>query len=317
MSIFNLKERILNEIRIITNKSIEDTSTLKDTDVIRVYHGFDNYQDAIIALKFGLSGNERVGRNYSYESNNNPKGLFVTPDFDTAKYFTHPRGEEGISIILELHVKVADLEAPVWPNGRFTIQGELSQYWDDESDRYKRGTLKARETAKNSKYEFINQSDRPEVAFSLVIGEPQALFVGDLNPNMIKNVWFGKSGDYGKRIKSFKRISRNDFLKRFKEYKFKKDYNGNRSTKEQEFDTKADKVFKPNDDFSMDNVERYLKKHDMYDDLYVDASSFMKDIMRYELIHQYFWPKQIKQIKDLMLKESIREIVKTELKKLY
>lgn len=317
MSIFKLKERILNEVRIITNRSIEDTSPLKDTDVIRVYHGFDNYQDAIIALKFGLSGKERVGRNYSYESNNNPKGLFVTPDFETAKYFTYPRGKEGISIILELHVKVADLDAPVWPSGRFTIQGELSQYWDDESDRYKRGTLKARETAKSSKYTFINQSDRPEVATSLVIGEPQALFVGDLNPNMIKNVWFGKSGDYGKRIKNFKRISRNDFLNRFKEYKFEKDYNGNRSTKEQEFDTKKDKILNPNDEFSMDSVELYLKKHKRYYDNYSDAESFMKDLIRFGYVDNYFWPKQIKQIEKLMLKESLRKIVKTELKKLY
>lgn len=311
MSIEKLK---LNEVRVLSKDSIIKDAPLKNTDVIRVYHGFDNYQDALIALKFGLSGKERVGRNYSYESNNNPKGLFVTPDFEAAKYFTHPRGKEGISIILELHVRVSDLEAPVWPSGRFTIQGELSQYWDDEVDRYQRGTLKARELAKSSEYKFISQSDKPEVAHSLAVGEPQALFVGDLNPNMIKNVWFGKSGDYGKRIKSFKRISRNDFLKMFKDYKFNKDYDGNKSTKEQEYDKKEHKIFNPNDDFSMEKVEHFLKKHKLYYNIYSDAESFMKDIIRFGYIDKYFWPKQIEQLKKIKLDEYIIKVIKENLR---
>lgn len=314
MSIEKLK---LNEVRVLSKDSIIKDAPLKNTDVIRVYHGFDNYQDALIALKFGLSGKERVGRIYSYEANNNPTGLFVTPDFETAKYFTHPRGEEGISIILELHVKVADLEAPVWPSGRFTIPGELSQYWDDEQDRYQRGTLKAREAAKSSKYEFISQSDKPEVAHSLTVGEPQALFVGDLNPNMIKNVWFGKSGDYGKRIKSFKRISRNDFLRKFKDYKFKKDYDGNRSRKEKEYDDKKERFFNPNDDFSMEQLELEIKKDPFLKKYYPDAKTFIKETIKDGFLEYYFWPKQIKQIKELMLKNKINEIVKKELIKIY
>ena len=114
-----LRESLVNEIRVINpnfsyNKgkftSMEDEPPLHDNETIRVYHGFNKFEDAIMAAKFGLSGEEKARRIYSYESNNNPNGLFVTLDYETAKKFTYPSGDRGIKVVMELSVKVADLE---------------------------------------------------------------------------------------------------------------------------------------------------------------------------------------------------------------
>jgi hypothetical protein len=54
---------------------------IKNGESIRVFHGC-NLETAINACINGLSGQVRVPRKYSYENCMNPKGLFVTTDFE-------------------------------------------------------------------------------------------------------------------------------------------------------------------------------------------------------------------------------------------
>lgn len=62
---------------------------LKDTDKIVVYHGFEQLSNAQTVAHFGLTGRILAPRIYSYEHGNNPKGWFVTIDFEKAKSFGH------------------------------------------------------------------------------------------------------------------------------------------------------------------------------------------------------------------------------------
>jgi hypothetical protein len=117
----------IQEARVINAN--DQKVPLKDNETIRVYHAFNNPQDLYDILKYGTSGNLRAKRIYSYEANNNPKGFFVSIDFKTVKGFGQ--------YIMELHTRVSDLEAPVWPSGSYTVQGEYSKYWDEENPREK------------------------------------------------------------------------------------------------------------------------------------------------------------------------------------
>ena len=281
-----LREELINEVRVLNSdfSSLENENPLKDSDTIRVYHGFNNYKDAIKAIKFGFSGKEKAIRVTSYESNNNPNGLFVTLDLNTAKKFTYPNGEKGIIIILELNVKVSDLEAPVWPNGSYTVQGQFSGNWKDDNDRHENGTLKAREGAKDSKYEFVRGSDRPEVAASLMDYERQALFVGDINPNMIKSVWYGESGQYGHSPKSLSRISPKELLSKINP---------------EEIPNKSKFMFfNPNDNFDISVLDNYIKNNPKSG--LKDGNQLLNNIIKQpNNIVKFFYPKQINQMKGL------------------
>ena len=79
----------------------ENLKPLKDSDTIIVYHGFYSNNDVKIALTKGLSGQEIARRVYSYESGNNPKGLFVSIDFNVVK-----RRFAGSGIIIEFATKI-------------------------------------------------------------------------------------------------------------------------------------------------------------------------------------------------------------------
>lgn len=297
---FKKKEKMVNEIRVINpdNSLIVNEKPLRDSDIIRVYHGFNNYEDAIMAVKFGFSGKEKAKRVYSYESNNNPYGLFVTLDFETAKKFTHPRSKKGISVILELSVKVSDLEAPVWPGGSYTVQGQMAQFWKDEKDRYKQGTLKAREEAKNSDIDFITNSDRPEVAATLMGSEKQALFIGDINPNMIKSVFYGESGKHGINPSRFERMAPKKFLNKFESHEPERNYDNTISNKGMEYNRKKNKFFNPNDEFSMDKLDKIIKdKNYGYD----SAEELVGILIKHNELENYFYPKQIKQINSMEL----------------
>jgi hypothetical protein len=299
MKLLEIYKGLLNELRVINPHffSMENEEPLKDSDVIRVYHGFNDYEDAIMAVKFGFSGKERARRIYSYESNNNPNGLFVTLDFNRAKEFTHPRGKTGISVIMELSVRVSDLEAPVWPSGSYTVQGQMAQYWKDAEDRYEQGTLKARELAKDSKYGFISGSDRPELANTLMMGENQALFMGDINPNMIKTIWFGEAGKPNYNPKNYERISIKDFLNKFDSHEPEKGYDGRETTKGELYGRKKNKLFKPNDDYSMDIFSQILKDKGYADGSEEETIDVLKNL---DNLDWFFWPKQIKQIEKLL-----------------
>ena len=241
----------INEAEIISKGH---SMPIKDTDTVRVYHGTSDFQAVYHALTYGLSGSTRASRRYSYEFNNNPYGLFVSPDFKKAKEFG--------SIVIEFHTKVKDLEAPVWPSGSFTVQGQMSGMFDDEEDRNK-AVLKQRQEQSESPYDYIRDSDRPDVAYWLTEPvEPQALFVGELNPNSIRAIWLPKNS---KSITtSYERISPKEFLKRFSKDDIEMPYGrvGKSSLdreKEREFERK---IVLPREDIDIETfIERLLKEY--------------------------------------------------------
>lgn len=256
----------------------EDREPLKDSDTIRVYHGFNNIQDLFYTLEKGLSGKERAKRIYSYEYNNNPKGLFVTISLDVAKYFGN--------YIIEIHTPVSELEAPLWPGGSYTIQGQMSQYFRDESDR-EETLLKRREEAKNSKEESIRNSDRPELAELLFSGEQQALFKGDLNPNSLRAIWVNTTPERAGRFSNYKRMKTKDFLKEYKNLKDKKrnyyDRNYNRFFFPRE-------KFDPQTFFSRVEKEYNNSKFKISREEIMDSFSHLSK----NQLEKYFWPNQIK-----------------------
>ena len=175
---------------------------LKITDVLKVYHGFHSIDDALDAAKYGLSGASKARRLYSYESNNNPNGLFVTTDISQAKDFTHRE-----PVILEFYAPVKSLEAPVWPGGSYTVQGERTQSWPEGRE----GRIARRQAQKARDLEYANQTRWPHVAQSdpglhylaymlYESTEHQALFVGNLNPERMKFHVVGKE-HHGKAAK--------------------------------------------------------------------------------------------------------------------
>lgn len=175
----------LLEARYVIPSGRGELPVLKDTDVVRVFHGFRDSNDAISACRHGLSGKSRPARVYSYEADNNPTGLFVAANLRTSVGF----GET----IIEFNAKMSELEAPVWPGGGYTVQGEMSgTFGHGREGRANRqaARLKARREAKNSHTPAVAASDRPELARTLMaFGESNALFIGNLRPNRIIRVW--------------------------------------------------------------------------------------------------------------------------------
>lgn len=216
----------------------EDREPLKDSDTIRVYHGFYDVQDLFYFLEMGTSGKIRASRVYSYEANNNPRGIFVSISLDVAKGFG--------DYVAEFHCKVSDLEAPVWPGNSFTVQGQMAQYFDNDEQRETK-RLENREQSKQSEYDSIKNSDRPELAESLFLGEQQALFVGELDPNSIRAVWVTKTPHISRNFSTFQRMSREEFLKKYKHLKGKRDY----------YRRSYNKVLKPREQF---RLKTFLQK---------------------------------------------------------
>lgn len=194
----------INEVDIIQKYH---QSPLKDSDTIRVYHGAREPALIYQAVTRGLSGGKKVPRVYSYENNNNPKGLFVTPDLKTAKQFGHN--------IIEFHTRVSDLEIPVWPGGTFTVAGQLSQMFNSDDEREKE-RLKQRMRWSESEYMFVRDSDRPEVAaMLLMVGERQALFTGDLNANSVRAIWVSPDPKISSTFQGFNRVSPKEFIQMY------------------------------------------------------------------------------------------------------
>lgn len=226
---------------------------LSDSDTIRVYHGTDDPNFLLTAVTKGLSGGMRADRRYSYEANNNPKGLFVTPDLKTAKDFG--------SYIIEFHTRVRDLESPVWPNGTFTGQGQMSGIFNDDADR-EQERIRQRMNWSESEFEFVRNSSRPEVAAMLLVsGERQALFTGDLNRNSIRAVWV--SSDPTRINQPYERLHPRELLKRVKDEglmdKFGSRVGG--VDKESEiFRNINGKLVQPRDEVSFEYLVSQLKK---------------------------------------------------------
>ena len=239
-------KEILSEVRILP-----DQSPLLDRDTIRLYHGSSDLATIILALTRGLSGDGHAMRRYSYEANNNPKGLFVTPDLKTAKEFG--------DYILEIHARVSDLEAPVWPGGAYTVQGGYSELFNDPEER-EQERLKQRHRFKDHEFDYIRDSDRPELAASLMLsGETQALFTGDLNSNSVRAVW--ASTNPTRVYQPYKRYSPKEFVKMFNSEGIDTRYGHKQSEISGDLvDTVKRRYIKPRDTATVDLIVTALKK---------------------------------------------------------
>lgn len=274
-----LREQLIKEVRYVNTKPSEPSEPLTDKETIRVYHTFANYDQAKEVILNGLSGKQRAPRIHSYEHGNNPYGLFVTIDFDVAKRFAGPN-----SLIIEFSTKISDLEAPVWVGGRsYFVQGEYTQSFKSLDDREQQRLIN-RQEAGGSPYEHISASDRPEVARTIFENpEKQALFIGDLDPNMIKYIWQKENGEWT-------RFKRKQFLKK------------NKLSRDPET-----KLFLPSEDFSLDKFSEYINDGVPYDALeehflmLLDAAKG-----RGEIAKEYgLYPKQIEQMKEITKDELL------------
>lgn len=266
-----------NEVRYVNVKKPDKEQPLSESETIRVYHGFNDFEDVKNVLKNGLSGRERARRIYSYESGNNPYGLFVSVDLELIKRagFAHS------GVIIEFSTKISELEAPVWVGGRsYFVQGEYTKSFKDLDEREQQRLIN-RQRAGESPYEYISKSNRPELAETIFDNpEHQALYVGDLNPNMIKYVWYNERLHKDRKTDgSWVRMTRKEFIKNA------------------DVDTKRDRYLKylPNDDFDFDEfVKKYFngdyKNYSLQRFLEYDTDN------EYDLKNLGFFPRQIKQI---------------------
>ena len=246
MSIKSFREYI-KEVRIIGRGIPKEP--LQDDETIRVYHGAYEVSTVVQALKYGLSGDRRADRRYSYERDNNPRGLFVTPDLDVAKEFG--------DYVLEFHARVGDLEAPVWPGGSFTKPGEMTQMFGDEETREVERVAQRERISKDAA-EYVLKSDSPDVAFWLMdVGETQALFRGDLDRNSVRAVWVSSNPE---RVKSpYDRMKPSQFLKQHEREGIPNRF-GSRTTPDDIKDELRDakkRVFKPREDAT---VEKFIDR---------------------------------------------------------
>lgn len=211
---FRIKKKI-NEVEYINTNQEEILNNFPE--IIRVFHGFNRFENVKKILKQGLSGKETVPRVYSHHLPKELKGLFVTGEFNFAKKYANS------GVIIEFSVNIKDLI----PN-------------DDEG--FKTGYDNIR---------FKHSS--------------QAIFTGDLNPNMIKYVWYFNNGEWNK-------FSRKNFIN-----KLHIDTNRTGHVK-----------YLPNDNFSLNDFSGASS-----------AISFFKNANEFKLKQMGFFPKQIDQIMKL------------------
>ncbi|RYF10894.1 MAG: hypothetical protein EOO77_20575 [Oxalobacteraceae bacterium] len=264
---------------------------LKAGDTVRVFHGFRDKPDAIDACLHGLSGKERANRVYSYEFDNNPKGLFVTLSFKVA-------GEFGGTII-EFVADSGDLEAPVWPGGSYTVQGQMAQYFGHgakgRANRNKRRRDARAETEKDfagrpdpEYWQHVTNSDDMLTANMLLNSrEYQALFVGDLHPKQIVAVYTRDQNSYDS---PYTRHTVEEFIQ------------GNPADPKRH-SPKGDRLFSPNEPFNGDAFiqrinERFGGRNDrdMEPTLKGLWAEVVKSKERVRTFMSYFenflWPKQ-------------------------
>lgn len=256
---------ILNEVEIVStyNKNRknakwidpDEQQPLTDNKTVRVYHGVSDLRQFIHMLQHGLSGNTKISRRYSYENDNNPKGLFVTPDLKVAKEFG--------SYIIEFHTKVSDLEAPVWPGGSYTVQGGMEQFWKHDGEREEK-RLADRERISNDEQtpSPIKKSDRPELAASFFTGESQALFTGDLDPNSIRAVWISDTPQTS-RFSNFTRYDRKSALDLLQKHGIPSEYGGKVTASDKDL-LRNTKFFKPRDTGSVETLMTRFKERGGY-----------------------------------------------------
>ncbi len=291
-----INEEIQNlfEVRYIKPyQDIENNIPLRDDETIIVYHAFSDFQEGLLMAKFGFTGKETARRRYSYEVGNNPKGLFVSIDFSIIQ-----REFAGGGVIMELATKVSNLEAPVWVGGKsYYIQGEYTQSFKDDEERQQQ-QLANREKHRESEYGAIANSDRPELAWALYDGpEKQALFVGDVNPNMIRNFWVSdRMKDERRHGGQWVKYSRTEFLQKYyTEENLKTKYVGDEKSRySDKYYDKEQKIFLPAEDFDINKLQKYLTDHQYNYKDFVD--SYIKHWDNH-IMHTLFYPKQIDGLK--------------------
>jgi hypothetical protein len=311
---------LINEVRYIDTSnrykkdinSVFNQEPIKNGESIRVFHGC-NLQTALYTAFNGISGQVRVPRTYSYENGMNPKGLFVSTDFKKATEFAY---DVDTMVVMEFTVKSDDLDTPVW-NGSFGFfgQGSNPQPFRSRNEREKQ-KQEYQDAASNSDDEYVRNSDNPAMAERIFNNvEHQALFIGNLNPNMIKRFWVKKNGSN----KGFIPLSRKQFLKMYGDKEFQKfTYNGYKNYK---IERDRHRPYLPNEDFvsfedmakrELDffykdkpklrakyNDEQYLKKiQDTANDYknYYEAVLDSKDYDKLDHFSSMLYPKQLKQL---------------------
>ena len=274
---YNTIIKNIDEVRYINAKNQKNEKPIKDDETIRVFHGFNSFEDVEKIMAYGLSGKERARRIYSFEPGNNPYGLFVSVDINIIMRagFAHS------GVIIEFTTKTSDLEEPVWVGGRsYYVQGEYTKSFKDMDEREQQRLLN-RQKSGESPYDHISKSDRPELAETIFDNpERQALYIGDLNPNMIKYVWYNERLHKDRRTDgNWVRMKRKDFINKL------------------DIKTNRERFLKyyPNDDFDFHEfVQKYFKGN--YD------NSSLKRFLEFDTNNEYdlknlgFFPKQIKQI---------------------
>lgn len=192
---------------------------------LTVFHGFSRIEKAIDAVKYGLSGKSKVARDFSYEADNNPTGLFVTPELKIAKTFG--------DVVIQFEVEIRELEAPVWPTGRYTGQNEKSEFFgrgrEGRIARHARIKFEDDDNAKNGR------PSRLELSL-FHSGESQALFIGHLNPSRISKILVARRGNGV----VWEEISVEDFLKEFDHGDQVGDWSN------------SGKIFTPDEDFAIE-----------------------------------------------------------------
>jgi hypothetical protein len=262
-----IPKKEIKEVRYIN--PIQPETPISDSESIRVFHGFYDLKDVETIMKKGLSGKQRPDRLYSYEFSNNPNGLFVSILFRIAKRFATS------GVIIEFSTKISDLESPVWVGGRsYYVPGEYTESFKDLDEREQQRLIN-RQKAGEDPFEHISKSDRPELAETIFNNdEHQALYTGNLNPNMIKNVWYNEVLHKEKLTNGeWVKYSRKDFINKL-----------NINTERGEYGEK----YLPNDDFSLEDFSGASS-----------AISFFKRATEGQLKHMGFFPKQIAQIMKL------------------
>lgn len=308
-------------------KQVYNQEPIKNNETIRVYHGCDLQTAVQIAIE-GVSGKEWHPRKYSYEAGMNPVGLFVSTSFQVVKKFSNPFNggkEKNASVIIEFSAKASDLDTPVWNNSSsYFGQGSNPMPFKDKEERDKQKELYQSDALK-SKYNYIKSSDNPAMAERIFDNsEHQALFIGDLSPNMIKRFWVQpmKRKDYYwvEANKEYIPMKRSEFLKEYGNQEFYINGTNNEYKK-----IKNTKLYLPNEDY--DGIEGFAKrmedkwaegnkyiekekregKYD-YEARIKDKAERIEDFLKwndYDCLKDFLWPKQLIQ---LLGKEKYEEV---------
>jgi hypothetical protein len=307
-----------DRVRKKDSSQVYNQQPIMNNEYIRVFHGTD-LKTAVTIAKEGLSGKQWTPRKYSYEAGMNPVGLFVTTDFVRVDNFANPfNGGESkkASVIIEFSANSNDLDTPVWNNSvTYFAQGSFPQSFKNRKERNMQ-KKKYQDLARKSSKSFVSGSTNPAMADSIFNDtEHQALFIGDLNPNMIKRFWVKKYKDKGNSLvpddKYYIPMTRAKFLKEYGNEKFSNGRNGS-------YKIENERVFQPTEDFTSieDFARRILKREEekypkirAYEtskeyysfekEVKELADNIEEDVIKYrdyQTLSRYMWPKQLRQL---------------------